>query len=173
MEEVSRGRYRSKEPVPIGGRWKTLVRLHRGGELMTVPVFLPADPEIGEAEISAVDRTQPFESETDYLLRETRPNDQLVANLMHALLAVVAVVVDRLVRRGVSGDRRHPRHRPAPERGRRTTREAREPGRVHAVALCPIAHNDVRGRNLGRKFNCMEYPARPSTAFVGGCRAVS
>lgn len=91
MEEVSRGRYRSKEPVPIGGRWKTLVRLHRGGELMTVPVFLPADPAIGEPEISAVDRTQAFESETDYLLRETRPNDQLVANLVHALLAVVAL----------------------------------------------------------------------------------
>ena len=59
---------------------------------MTVPVFLPADPEIGEPEISAVDRTQAFESETDYLLRETRPNDQLVANLVYALLAVVAVV---------------------------------------------------------------------------------
>lgn len=92
MEEVSRGRYRSKEPVPVGGRWKTLVRLHRGGELMTVPVFLPADPEIGEPEISAVDRTQAFESETDYLLRETRPNDQLVAYLVYALLAIVAVV---------------------------------------------------------------------------------
>ena len=92
MKEISTGRYRSEEPVPIGGRWKTLVRLHRGGELMTVPVFLPADPEIGEAEISAVDRTQPFESETDYLLRETRPNDQLVANLIYALLAAVAVI---------------------------------------------------------------------------------
>lgn len=91
MEEVSRGRYRSEEPVPIGGRWKTLVRLHRGGELMTVPVFLPADPEIDEPEISAVDRTQAFESETDYLLRETRPNDQLVANLIYALLVVVAL----------------------------------------------------------------------------------
>ena len=91
MEEVSRGRYRSAEPVPVGGRWKTLVRLHRGGELMTVPVFLPADPEIGEPEISAVDRTQPFESETDYLLRETRPGEQLVANLIYGLLAAVAI----------------------------------------------------------------------------------
>jgi hypothetical protein len=89
LTETSRGHYRSKEPVPVGGRWKTLVRLHRGGELMTVPVFLPADPAIGEPEISAVDRTQPFESETDYLLRETRPNDQLVANLIYGLLVVV------------------------------------------------------------------------------------
>jgi hypothetical protein len=91
MEETSRGHYRSQEPVPVGGRWKTLVRLHRGGELMTVPVFLPADPAIGEPEISAVDRTQPFESETDYLLRETRPNKQLVADLIYGLLGIVSL----------------------------------------------------------------------------------
>jgi hypothetical protein len=86
------GRYRTDAPVPVDGAWKTIVRLHRGGEIMTVPVFLPADPEIDEPEISAVDRTQPFEAETRYLLRETRENDQLVAYLVYALLAVVALV---------------------------------------------------------------------------------
>ncbi|MDQ3106691.1 MAG: hypothetical protein M3Q68_02675, partial [Actinomycetota bacterium] len=89
LEKVGEGRYRTETPVPVGGAWKTIVRLHRGGELMTVPVFLPADPEIGEAEVSAIDRTQPFEAETRYLLRETRANDQLVARLVYVLLAVV------------------------------------------------------------------------------------
>ncbi|HVF33402.1 MAG TPA: hypothetical protein VM933_10235 [Acidimicrobiales bacterium] len=85
------GRYRTTEPVPVDGAWKTIVRLHRGGEVMAVPVFLPADPEIAEPEVSAIDRTQPFEAETRYLLRETRANDQLVARLVYALLAVVGV----------------------------------------------------------------------------------
>jgi hypothetical protein len=91
MDEVSTGVYRSHEPVPVGGNWKTLIRLHRGGELMTVPVFLPADPAIHEPEISAVDRTQNFERETRYLLRETRPGQKFVAYLVYALLAVVSL----------------------------------------------------------------------------------
>lgn len=111
LRQVGPGRYRSEEPVPVGGRWKTLVRLHRGGELMTVPVFLPADPEIGEPEISAVDRTQRFQSETDYLLRETKPNDQLVAWIVYALLALAAVAwIGSFV---VAGTRIKPQTRPA------------------------------------------------------------
>jgi hypothetical protein len=86
------GRFRSDRPVPVGGAGTTIVRLHRGGELMTVPVFLPADAAIGEPEVSAIDRTQPFEAETRYLLRETRANDQLLAYLVYALLAVVGLV---------------------------------------------------------------------------------
>ena len=86
------GRYRTDEPVPVDGAWKTIVRLHRGGEIMTVPVFLPADPEIDEPEISAIDRTQALESETRYLLRETRESDSVVAPLVYGLLAIVAAV---------------------------------------------------------------------------------
>jgi hypothetical protein len=115
------GRYRTDAPVPVDGAWKTIVRLHRGGEIMTVPVFLPADPEIDEPEISAVDRTQPFEAETRYLLRETRENDQLVAYLVYALLAVVALVwiaafaiaAGRLVP-GAGGRTRGPKAAPVP-----------------------------------------------------------
>jgi hypothetical protein len=91
LEKVGEGRYRSEAPVPVGGAWKTIIRLHRGGELMTVPVFLPADPALGEPEISAINRTQPFEAETRYLLRETRDNSRLLANVVYALLAVVGM----------------------------------------------------------------------------------
>ncbi|HLG00332.1 MAG TPA: hypothetical protein VI916_07665, partial [Acidimicrobiia bacterium] len=52
---------------------KTLLRLHRGAEMMAVPIFLPADAEIegprGE-EFPAVDKTAAFEPERRYLLRE-------------------------------------------------------------------------------------------------------
>lgn len=109
------GTYRTEKPVPVGGAWKTLIRLHRGGELMTVPVFLPADPAIGEPEISAVNRTAPFQAETRYLLRETRDNDRLLAYVVYALLTVVAAVwiaafslaAARVRRPTPRGDKRH------------------------------------------------------------------
>jgi hypothetical protein len=85
------GRYRTTEPVPVDGAWKTIVRLHRGGEIMAVPVFLPADPEIDEPEISAIDRTMAMEPETRYLLRETRDNVQWVAYAVYALLVLVGL----------------------------------------------------------------------------------
>jgi hypothetical protein len=88
MRRAAPGHYRSAEPVPVGGQWKTLLRLHRGGELMTVPVFLPADQVIGKGEISAVDRTQPFQSEKRYLLRETHGNGGAVAALVYVLLSL-------------------------------------------------------------------------------------
>lgn len=71
MEEVSPGRWRSAEPVTVEGTGKTLLRLHRADQLMTIPIRLPADPEIDEPEIPAEDRNMAFASEKQYLMRET------------------------------------------------------------------------------------------------------
>jgi hypothetical protein len=91
MEPTGRpGEYRSEEPVPVTGKWKTLVRLHRGAEMMAVPVFLPADPEIDEVEIPAVDRTARFATERDYLLRETHDGSSWLSPVVHLGLAAVA-----------------------------------------------------------------------------------
>jgi hypothetical protein len=46
LERVGDGVYRTPEPVPTGGTWKTLVRLHRDSSLLSVPVYLPEDPAI-------------------------------------------------------------------------------------------------------------------------------
>ncbi len=88
LDEVEPGHFRTDRPVPVDGKWKTIIRLHRGGELMAVPVFLPADPAIGAPEISAIDRTARFEPETRYLLRETRDNVMIVAWVVYVLLLV-------------------------------------------------------------------------------------
>ena len=92
MDRVGPGEYRSDRPLPITGRWKTLVRLHRGGEMMAVPVYLPADEEIDEAEVPAVDRTVAFGPETDLLLRETQDGDAWFAYVIYGLLAGMGVV---------------------------------------------------------------------------------
>jgi hypothetical protein len=108
LVQVGRGRYRSDGPVPVGGRWKALVRLHRGDELMTSPIYLPADPAIGADEIPAVDRSGPMEPETRYLLRETRRGGGWLRWCVHALLALAAAAWTAAFAaavRGLSGGR--------------------------------------------------------------------
>ena len=89
---VGPGRWTPERPVPVSGGWKTLVRLHRGGELMTVPVYLPADPAIDEPEIPAVDRRVAFEPETDFLLRETHVGSAWFKYVVYGLLLVACAV---------------------------------------------------------------------------------
>lgn len=73
LREVGPGRYRATRPVPVGGDWKTLVALYRGREVMATPIRLPADAEIGAAEVPAqLVRQDSFSSMTKVLLRETR-----------------------------------------------------------------------------------------------------
>jgi hypothetical protein len=86
------GVWRTEKPVPITGFWKSLVRLHRGGEMMAMPVFLPKDVDIDEEEIPAVDRSGAFESEKTYLLRETYEGITWLAPVVHGLLALAAAV---------------------------------------------------------------------------------
>jgi len=86
------GEYRSAEPVPVDGLWKTLLRLHRGSEMMAVPVYLPADPEIGEPEITATDRVAPFVTERDYLLRETHDGNAWLSPVVHLVLVAVCAL---------------------------------------------------------------------------------
>ncbi|HUF32100.1 MAG TPA: hypothetical protein VMN58_02680 [Acidimicrobiales bacterium] len=91
MERKGEGRYVSERPITVEGRGKTLLRLHRGSEMMAVPVRLPADPEIGEPEIPAVDRVAPFVSEQQYLLREQTDGVAWVSWAVHGLAALAAM----------------------------------------------------------------------------------
>jgi hypothetical protein len=68
-----------------------VLRLHRGHQMMSVPIWLPADPEIGAAMIPAVDRTMAFQPETEYLLRESKPGARWFAWVVYGLLAVVTL----------------------------------------------------------------------------------
>lgn len=86
------GVYRSTRAVPVDGHWKTLLRLHRSGQMMALPIYLPADPSIAAPQIVAVDRTAPFESERRYLLRETHSGNGWLSPLVHGFLVVVCAL---------------------------------------------------------------------------------
>jgi hypothetical protein len=92
MKKTGPGEYVSEQRIPLYGRWKAMLRLHRGGELMAVPLFLPADPEIHKPEISAVDRTMAFQPEGKYLLREQHGGSALFEKGIYTLLAGVAIL---------------------------------------------------------------------------------
>jgi hypothetical protein len=84
------GVYRTSEPVPASGDWKAMLRLQRGASMVAVPIWLPADPEIGAPEVPAVDRTARFETEGRYLLREQRPGPPWLALAVYVVLAGIA-----------------------------------------------------------------------------------
>ena len=40
------GVYRSTQPVPVHGEWKTMVRLHKGNSIIGLPIYAPEDTAI-------------------------------------------------------------------------------------------------------------------------------
>jgi hypothetical protein len=53
LERTAPGVYRTTEPLPIDGEWKTMIRLHKGRALSALAIYLPADPAIPVEEIPA------------------------------------------------------------------------------------------------------------------------
>ena len=75
LEKLGQGHYRTTEPVPVWGTWKTLLRVHDGRTLTAVPIYLAADPGIGAAEVPAqASMTRPFVPEITILQRERNPD---------------------------------------------------------------------------------------------------
>jgi hypothetical protein len=53
LDETGPGEFRTSEPVPVDGSWKTILRLHRDDEVLGLPVYLPEDPAIPAKEVPA------------------------------------------------------------------------------------------------------------------------
>ncbi len=90
LSQVAPGRYVSSRPMPLWGTWKTMVGLQRGDEVMAAPIYLPADPDIGAAEVPALpERRVAFVRNTEVLLRETHGGPAWPAAVSYAGLATV------------------------------------------------------------------------------------
>ena len=110
LERTGEGRYRTTEPVPLHGTWKTLLRLHDGRTLTAVPIYLPADEAIDAPEVPAEDGvTREAIPEIEILQRELKDDAPGwlwgVSNLV-VLVCTLAIVtamgwgVSRYARRG-------------------------------------------------------------------------
>jgi hypothetical protein len=73
LQSLGNGVYRSTQPIPLNGDWKSVVRLHRDRALLLAPLFLPRDEAIPAPELPATAAfTRPFGSELPVLQRERR-----------------------------------------------------------------------------------------------------
>ena len=94
LEKVGPGHYRTTEPVPVWGSWKTLLRLHDGTTLAAVPIYLAADPGIGAAEVPAqASFTRPFVPEITILQRERSPDTPTVLWAIGGLVVLACTLV--------------------------------------------------------------------------------
>jgi hypothetical protein len=92
LREVAPGRYRTTEPIPIDGNWKSMVRLHEGRSLTALPIFLPRDPAIPVGEVPASPTfTRAFGDEHELLQREQKGGSPLVVSLAYASVATIAL----------------------------------------------------------------------------------
>ncbi len=104
LDQTGPGRYVSSRPIPVSGRWKSMVGLQRGDEVMAAPIYLPADPEIGAPAIPAqAERRVAFSRNTDILLREAKDGPAWPALASYAGVAVVLALWLWLFARAASG----------------------------------------------------------------------
>lgn len=92
FRKVGDGRYVSSQPVPVTGRWHTLVTLERGDEVMAAATYMGSDAEGGTPVIPAVaERQAKFERDTTLMLREGHPGNPAVAVAAYSVIAVVVL----------------------------------------------------------------------------------
>ena len=142
-EEVGPGEYRTTAAGPRGRHLEDILRLHTGDQVLGLPVFMPEDPAIPAAEISAdpTDRP-PFQLDSLNLLREQKddvPGWLTTVSFIAVLVlwvALIAALVWGLRRSGSASGPTRLRPPPTPARprsapGTRTRRPS--PGKPSGV----------------------------------------
>jgi hypothetical protein len=94
LERLGPGHYRSTQPMPVYGKWKTLLRVHDGRIFTAIPIFLAGDPGIGAPEIPAqATMTRPFVPEITILQRERNPDTPMVLWTIGGLVVLACTLI--------------------------------------------------------------------------------
>ncbi len=92
LDRTGPGVYRTTAPVPIHGDWKAMVRLHKGSEILAMPIYMPGDAAIPAKEVPAQPHFErAFQLDHDVLRREERGAASWLTGAAYGILAVVAV----------------------------------------------------------------------------------
>jgi hypothetical protein len=92
-EEVGAGTYRTAEPIPVHGSWKSILRLHREDEVIGMPIFMPRDTAIPAEEVPAPPSfRRDFVLDKENLQREQKEGVS-AALTTSSYLAVLAITV--------------------------------------------------------------------------------
>ncbi len=116
LRPLGGGVYRSTEPIPVSGDWKTTLRLQTGRTIAAVPIYLPADRAIPAPAVAAPSRfRRTFVADKQILQRETKRGvprslttvaPALVLTLALGLLTILAFGLARLGREPETSQRR-------------------------------------------------------------------
>jgi hypothetical protein len=93
LEQVGPGVYRTTEPIPVYGGWKSTLRIQQGDALIAMPLFLPKDEAIPADEVPAkASFTRDFQPDVQVLQRERKEDVSGVLTLA-AYLTVLAIAL--------------------------------------------------------------------------------
>ena len=111
MVPVGEGAFVSEAPVPAVAPWKSVIRLAHHDLVMALPVYMPADPELGLSEIPVESRrVMTMQRDTDMLMREAHGGPAWPALVAYGFIVAIALVwVSTLVRGFAAVSRRTPR----------------------------------------------------------------
>ena len=102
LKRVSQGVYRSTQPVPVHGEWKTMVRLHVGRSISGLPIYAPQDRAIPAPGVAAPARFErDFFSDRQLLQRELKPQGDWITNAAYGTVLVFALGLLSLLAWGV------------------------------------------------------------------------
>ena len=92
LERTGPGVYRTTEPIPVYGNWKTMVRFHEGNSLTALPIYLPRDAAIPVGEVPAPAHfTRSFGSEHKLLQREQKGGSPALVVLAYSTVAAITL----------------------------------------------------------------------------------
>jgi hypothetical protein len=92
LERLAPGTYRTTEPIPADGNWKTMIRLHKGSSLTAAPIYLPLDAAIPAPKVPAkASFRRPFVDETQILQREKTGGSPALVAIAYATVGGIAL----------------------------------------------------------------------------------
>src|SRR4051812_18628200 len=92
LKRVGDGVYETTRPLPLDGKWKSLIRVSDGRSLEAVPVYLPPDKAIPAKEVPAkLHFVRPFVSDHSILQRESKGGALYLTLPAYLLLALIFV----------------------------------------------------------------------------------
>ncbi len=93
LRRTAPGVYVTTEPLPVGGKWKTMLRIARGRSLDALPIYMPDDPAIPAAEVPApATFTRAFVRDKKIMQREAVGGDLWLAIPAYLLLLTIVAL---------------------------------------------------------------------------------
>ncbi len=92
LERVAEGVYRTTQPVPVYGEWKTMLRLHEGRSILGLPIYAPEDRAIPVPAVTApASFSREFLSDKELLQREAKTNETWITYAAYGTVLAFAL----------------------------------------------------------------------------------